>query len=128
MNITNGKVIISIGAIHTILTIAPFVYGTQFANFSSHAFFAVNDGFFETGGLDYETFAAYWCFCFGIFLFPLGILVNSLEKNGTEIPRNFTWSYLIAIAIGAYMIPWSGFTVFLLPHAIYMLLRTNKRT
>lgn len=125
MKITNGKIFLSIGAIHTLLTIAPFAYGTQFVHFANRAFFSINKGFLETGGMDYETFAAFWCFCFGIFLFPLGILVELVEKKGLKLPRPFLWSYLVAVLIGVYMIPWGGFTVFMLPHAIYMLVKTN---
>ena len=126
MKISNGRIIMCIGAIHTILTLAPFVYGVQFSHFANRAFFAINNGFLETGPMDYETFAAFWCFCFGVFLFPLGIIVDHLEKNNIEIPRKFTWSYLVAILIGIYMIPFGGFTVFMLPHAIYMMRATKQ--
>ena len=126
MKISNGKTIMCIATIHTILTVAPFAYGLQFAHFSKSAFFAINRGFFETGRMDYETFAAFWCFFFGVFLFPLGIIIDYLEKKNLDIPKKFIYSYLIAILIGAYMIPFGGFTVFMLPHAIYMM-RTVKQ-
>lgn len=126
MKITNGKIIILVGIIHTTLTVMPFVYGKQFMTFAQHYFFKINDGFFEMGQLNYETFAAFWCFFFGLLLFPLGILLDSIEKKKIAIPREFIWSYLILILIGVYMIPASGFTIFMLPHAVYMLIRSKR--
>lgn len=132
MRITNGKIIVFIGVIHTICAVSPFVFGRQFAGFARHWFFRINDGFLDmssamSGRTDYETFAAFWCFCFGIFLFPLGILLESVEKSGSRIPAPFLWSYLVAILVGAYMIPAGGLTVFMLPHVIYMLAKERKR-
>lgn len=128
MKITNGKIVISIGIIHTLLTLLPFTYGKQFADFAHQYFFKVNDGFLESGQMNYETFAAFWCFFFGILLFPLGVLLEYIEKNNLKIPRQFIWSYLIVILIGVYMIPLGGFTIFMLPHAIYMLIKNRRGT
>jgi hypothetical protein len=127
MKVTNGKIIILIGTIHTILTLMPFVYGEQFKIFGHQYFFKINDGFLESGQMDYETFAAFWCFFFGILLFPLGFLLEYVEKNSLTIPRGFMWSHLIVILLGVYMIPLGGFTIFMLPHAIYMLIKNSRR-
>ncbi len=126
MKVTNGKIVILIGIIHTVSTLMPFVYGKQFLNFGQQFFFNINAGFLEMGQLDYETFAAFWCFFFGLLLFPLGVLLDYVEKKGMQIPRQFIWSYLVVILLGVYMIPLSGFTVFLLPHAVYMLVKYGK--
>lgn len=123
MKITNGKIIILIGIIHSLMTVSSFVYGKQFEHFAHQFFFNINDGFLAIGQLDYETFAAFWCFFFGIMLFPLGALLDHVEKRNVDIPRQFIWSYLVIIIIGVYMIPLSGFTIFLLPHAVYMLVK-----
>jgi hypothetical protein len=126
VKITNGKIVIVIGIIHTFLALMPFVYGKQFLNFSHQYFFKINEGFLAIGEMDYETFAAFWCLFFGILLFPLGILLEYVEKNNLIIPKQFIWSYLIVILIGVYMIPLGGFTIFMLPHAIYMLMGNRK--
>lgn len=123
MKISTGKIIISIGIIHTFLT--PFVYGKQFLDFSQQYFFMINKGFFESQ-INYETFAAFWCLYFGIILFPLGILLDAIEKENIKIPARFIWSYLSVILAGVYMIPFSGMTVFMLPHAVYMLIKNRK--
>ena len=122
--ITNGKIIIIIGMIHTVLT--PIAYLKQFENFTYHFFFKINDGFMESQ-MNYETFAAFWCLFFGLILFPLGILLNSIENKNLPIPKYFILSYLIVILLGVYMIPWGGMTIFMLPHVIYMLIKTRKK-
>jgi hypothetical protein len=121
--ITNGKIIITIGVIHTLLT--PIAYAKQFENFTYQFFFKINNGFMESQ-MNYETFAAFWCLFFGLILFPLGVLLNSIENKKLPIPKSFILTYLIVILLGVYMIPWGGMTIFMLPHVIYMLIKTRK--
>ncbi len=123
MKMTNGKVIILIGVIHTLLT--PVVYFRQFSQFASQFFFRINNGFMETS-INYETFAAFWCLYFGLTLFPLGVLLDSIERKGIPIPKPFIMVYLGLVLLGVYMIPFGGMTVFMLPHVTYMVV-TNFR-
>ena len=76
MKITNGKIIMAIGVIHTALT--PVIYCKQFLGFAERFFFKINSGFMESQ-INYETFAAFWCFYFGLILFPLGTLLDIVE-------------------------------------------------
>jgi hypothetical protein len=130
MKITNGKIISSIAVIHTAFTLSPIAYIKQFENFSSLYFFRINVWIsgtaFQSRQMNYENFAAFWCFYFGLLMFPLGILLDSIEKTQAGIPKQFIWSYFIFIIIGIYMIPVSGMTVFMLPHAIYMIIKSRK--
>jgi len=130
MKITNGKIITGIGIIHTVLTLTLPVYQKQFTGFLHHWFFSISGGPLDTpetmGSAYYENFAAFWCLYFGLFLFPLGVLLDSIEKRGIVIPKAFIVTYLIITLIGVYMIPLSGMTVFFLPHSIYMLVKTRK--
>jgi len=123
--ITNGILLIGIGILHTQLVVSANGYGKQFANFAETNFFRISGGLNELpvaiGKTNFETFAAFWFFYFGILIFPIGILVHSIEKNQQVLPHSFTISYLIVVAIGSYMIPASGMTYIMLPHAIYML-------
>ena len=126
MKITNGKIIIAIGVIHTVLT--PFVYSKQFSIFAERFFFKINGGFTEPQ-INYETFAAFWCLYFGLILFPLGALLDIVEKRNITPPSGFILTYLIVILIGVYMIPCGGMTIFMLPHAVYMLIKYgNNKT
>jgi hypothetical protein len=132
MKITNGKILMFFGIIHPLLGISPFAFGKQFYDFANKFFFKISDGLLEfpllNGQMNYENFAAFWFFYFGLLLIPLGILLNYIEKENKEIPKQFIWSYLIVVLIGVYMIPFSGMTIFMLPHSLYMLIQRNNQT
>lgn len=130
MKITNGKILIFFGIIHPLLGISPFAFGEQFLNFADKFFFSISDGLLEfpllNGEMNYENFAAFWFFYFGLLLIPVGILLNHLENSGQPIPKSFILAYLSVVLVGVYMIPFSGMTLFMLPHALYMLIRRYK--
>lgn len=129
MKITNGKILIFFGIIHPLLGVSPFAFGKQFMAFANQFFFKISDGLLEfpllNGQMNYENFAAFWFFYFGVLLIPLGILVNHIEKDKGKIPSSFIWAYLIVVLLGVYMIPFSGMTLFMLPHALYMLYQSR---
>ncbi|AXT49448.1 hypothetical protein D1818_00920 [Aquimarina sp. BL5] len=128
----NGKILIYTGIAHCLLGISPFAFGKQFSAFSKNYFFKISDGIFEfpllNGIMNYENFASFWFVYFGILIILIGILVNYIENTHKLVPRKFIITYLIAVLIGVYMIPFSGMTFLMLPHAIYMFYqgRRNK--
>lgn len=131
MKMTNGKYILSVGIVHTVSALLPSVFGRQFQVFSKQGFFAIDPGFLALGSgkpTDFETFAAFWCFSWGLLLFPLRLLLDEFERIQSRIPAKFLWSYAAIAAIGTYMIPAGGFTVFLLPHAIVLLVKHRGRS
>ncbi|MCK9155494.1 MAG: DUF6463 family protein [Paludibacteraceae bacterium] len=123
--VTNGILLVIIGILHTQLVVSPDGCGKQFFKFSESYFFKISSGLdqlpAEVGKTDFETFATFWFFYFGILIIPLGLLVHSIEKSKKTLPHSFTISYFIVVLIGCYMIPKSGMTFFMLPQAIYML-------
>jgi hypothetical protein len=123
--ITNGILLIIIGLLHTKLVVSADGCGAQFSNFAKTNFFRISGGLKElpaaAGKTNFEAFAAFWFFYFGILIIPLGLLVHSIERKYKVLPHSFTISYLIVVLIGAYMIPASGMTYIMLPHAVYML-------
>ncbi len=123
--ITNGVLLILIGLLHMQLVLSPDGGEKQFRQMAETCFFKVSRGLDElpitTGKTNSEVFAAFWFFYFGLLLIPLGLLVHSIEKEGRTLPHYFTITYLIVVLIGCYMIPNSGMTFIMLPHAIYML-------
>jgi hypothetical protein len=131
MKINNGKIFILFGIIHALLGISPFAFGMQFQEFSGTIFFKISEGLLEFpilhGRMNYQNFAAFWFFYYGLLLIPVGILVHHLENANRELPKGFLWSYFVIVLIGAYMIPFSGMTIFMLPHAIYMLKYRNPK-
>lgn len=130
MKLTNGKILIFTGSMHSLFAVLPIAYGKQFNSFSKSFFFKISDGLSEfpllNGQMNHETFSAFWFFYFGLIIIPLGILVNNIEKQNLQLPQSFIWSYLIITSIGVYMIPFSGMTIFMLPHAVFMLIRSRK--
>jgi Family of unknown function (DUF6463) len=123
--ITNGVLLIVIGLLHTQLALSPDGGGKQFQQMAETFFFKVCEGLGElpivAGKTNNEIFAAFWFFYFGLLLILLGLLVHSIEKEGRTLPHYFTIVYLVVVLIGCYMIPNSGMTFIMLPHAIYML-------
>jgi len=131
MKSINGKIIIGMGIAHFLLGISPFAFGKQILGFSKNYFFKISEGLMEfpllNGVMNYENFAAFWFIYFGLLLIPLGILVNQIEKTNLELPSNFIRSYLIVVLVGVFMIPFSGMTFLMLPHAIYMGVQKNRQ-
>lgn len=123
--ITNGILLIIIGLLHTKLVISADGCGAQFSNFAKNWFFRISGGLNElpaaAGKTNFEASAAFWFFYFGILIIPLGLLVHAIEKKYKVLPHSFTISYLFVVMVGVYMIPASGMTYIMLPHAVYML-------
>tara|TARA_R110002126_G_scaffold286177_2_gene437655 strand:- start:6052 stop:6453 length:402 start_codon:yes stop_codon:yes gene_type:complete len=131
MKFSNGNILIFLGIIHSLLAISPAAFGTQFASFADGFFFKISDGLVEfpilNGQMNYENFAAFCFFYFGLILIPVGFLAGFVEKGHRQLPNRFLWSYLIVVLIGVFMIPLSGMTFLMFPHAIYMLYQNNKK-
>lgn len=123
--ITNGILIVIIGMMNTQFALSAEGFGKQFGEFSRSNFFNLFhdvEKIRATAGRElFESFSAFWFFYFGILLIPLGLLIHSVERQYKILPHSFTISYLIFVMIGCYMMPESGMTYFMLPHAIYML-------
>lgn len=77
--------------------------------------------------MNYEYFAAFWFFYFGLLLVPLGIVVHYLEATTGQLPKAFVWTYLMVVIVGVYMIPFSGMAFFMFPHAVYMLFQYHQQ-
>ncbi len=131
MRVTNGKILILFGIIHSLFGISPIVFARQFIGFANKFFFKISEGLLESpllsGQMNYENFAAFWFFYFGLLLIPIGILVNYVENVHGQIPKNFIWAYIIVVLIGVFMVPFSGMTFLMLPHSIFMLVQRNKK-
>ena len=126
-NITNGVILIAIAILHTKFCLSSDGYGPQFNDLSSSYFFEICNGFTEFPTNEHTNFAshaAFWFFYFGLLLIPLGLLVHSIEREKKRLPLIFTISYFIIVLVGCYMIPKSGMTFFMLPHAVFMLVQS----
>ena len=130
MKLINGKILIYTGIAHFLLGVSPFAFGKQFFAFSKTYFFKISEGLLEfpllNGKMNYENFASFWFVYFGLLIIPLGILVDYIEKTNKIVPKKFIIAYLILAIVGVYMIPLSGMTFLMLPHAIYMFTQRNN--
>lgn len=122
--IPNGILLILIGLLHTKFAFSPEVFGKQFLEFSKTYFYSISSGVdeFASRTILYEVHAAFWFFYMGILLIPFGLLIHSIERSKRNLPLYFTVAYLIYVLIGSYMVPASGMTYFMLPHAVFMLI------
>ncbi len=131
MKLINGKILIYTGIAHFLLGVSPFAFGKQFLAFSKTLFFKISEGLFEfpllNGVMNYETFASFWFVYFGLLIIPIGILVDYIEKTNKIVPKKFIIAYLVVVLIGVYMIPFSGMTFLMLPHAMYMFIQRNNQ-
>ncbi len=129
--VSNGILLIVIGIMHLKLAFSSNGFGNQFLKFSRTYYFNICSGLDELppeiGKTNFVSFAAFLFFYFGILLILLGLLVHSIEKDNRPLPQYFTVSYLIFVLLGSYMIPNSGMTIIMLPHAIYMLVSNYLR-
>jgi len=131
MKMSNGKTLIILATMHTFVCISPLGFASQFSRFAGNYFFKINEGLsgfpILEGEMEYESFGVFWFFLFGLLLIPQGILVGEIEKKLGFIPKSFAYSYLIIVLIGSYMIPFSGITFLMLPHAAYMIWLVEKK-
>ena len=125
----HGKLLFATGVLHTLAALLPGVFGEQFLEFFKKGFFSISKGiaaFPLVGGtVNYDTFAAFWFFYAGPFMMLLGHFIDTWEREKGAIPRRSAIYFLLISCIGAYMSPFSGMTILLIPQAIYMLLRSK---
>lgn len=130
MKLRNGQILLVIACLHIVFALTPLTFGKQFLGFTESYFFKISEGLLDlpifNGQPNYENFAAFWFFYFGLLLLPLGILVDYIEKEQKPLPKQFLWTYLIVVLVGVYMIPLSGMTFLMLPHALYMLIKSRN--
>lgn len=127
-HLTNGLAILVIAALHTQYALSADGFGTQFRGFAATGFFRICRGTAElpvvTGRTNIEAMAAFAFFYFGLLLVPIAVLLHRFERLEGRVPRSFAVTYLVVVAIGAYMVPSSGMTLLMLPHALWMIGRS----
>jgi hypothetical protein len=110
---------------HSLFGITPWVFGQTLFEFRNSFFFNINKGLTDFplfgGTIQSKEFAAFWFVYFGLALIPLGLLLKHFTKFTGYIPQEFAIAYLAVVLIGVYMIPFSGMTIIMLPHTLWML-------
>jgi len=131
MKAVHAKLLMATGVIHSFPIGIP-LYWEKWKEIASRGFLnaAPHRIDFERpiheGLLDIQAEAAIWFFIGGVALFVLGHLVHAFEVQVGRLPRFLGWELLgISLAFW-WMIPISGFPVFLLPQAVFMILRQAR--
>jgi len=111
----HGFLLMATAIIHVSFGLLPKVYGSEWRRFAEAKFWRSilldND----------KNMAAFWFVAFGPVIFLAGLAIYELEAGGLALPASIGWTLLAIAAVGAVMSPKSGFTVFLLPQAIFYL-------
>ena len=71
---------------------------------------------------DDRKMAAFWFVIAGPLFFMMGMLVYFIEVSGLALPISFGGVMIAVALIGSIMSNKSGFTILLLPQAVYYLL------
>lgn len=123
--LSHGIIVIIIAIMHTQFALSSDGFIKQFIGFSKSNFYnvfpEVEKNLIEPDQKFFEDFSAFWFFYFGMLLIPLGILMHTVERKYGTLPFYFVLSYLVVIILGVYMVPVSGMTYFMLPHAVFLL-------
>ncbi len=103
-----GRSILVIGMLHTLVGVVAF----------HEALFSIlREGLFNTIPLNQqpEREAAFWFLFAGFVLLIIRGLVVWIEHNTMDTPAFLSWSFLSITAVGAFIMPVSGFWLLLIP-------------
>jgi hypothetical protein len=94
-----GWLLMAIGIIHVVL----FLWVGRGALLA-----VVQEGFFKALYPHHDRLAIFWSLCFGMMLFFLGQLISWREAQGKRIPAFLGWEIFGLTALGAVLMPVSG--------------------
>lgn len=127
MKFTNGKYLMCVGVIHTLVSFFPAVFLAQWIEFANGFFLNVSP---HGGGPiainNYASEAAFWFISWGVLLIFFGWILDFVEKAYGEVPQPLKKPWLAFAALCTAMLPASGFPIFVLPHALWMNLRKKS--
>ncbi len=103
-----GRSILVIGMLHTLVGAAAF---------HEVLLSILREGLFNTIPLNQqpEREAVFWFLFAGFALLIIGGLVVWIERNRMDTPVFLSWGFLFITAVGAFMMPVSGFWLLLMP-------------
>ncbi|MBI2518997.1 MAG: hypothetical protein HYV97_01210 [Bdellovibrio sp.] len=127
----HGIILMVTGVIHSFIVGIPFFW-EKWREFAHRFFFNITphelkfDRPLIQNFRDIPAEAALWFFISGIALLLLGQIVHSIEIATGRVPRYLGWELLVFGLLFSWMIPISGFPVFLVPQSIFMIVRQMK--
>ncbi len=127
----HGIILIITGMIHTFVGVT--LFWEKWCEFPTKFFFNIAphelkfDRPLIQNFLDLSAEATLWFFISGIVLMILGQIVHGIEVQTRRIPSYLGWELLAFGLVFSWMIPISGFSIFLVPQAIYMIIRQRTK-
>ena len=111
----HGVLLIATGILHTLVTFTPILYSRKWLQFLKNGLFR------EVRANNEESMAAFWFMIAGPLMIFAGMNLYFLELLSGAIPSSIGICLLGISILGAIMMPKSGFTLLLLPQAIFLL-------
>jgi hypothetical protein len=108
-----GRWLMAVAALHVVIAIVQ--YHDVLATVAQRGVFNTVAGAPEIG-------AVVWSLLFGAVAFIGGLAVSALERSGVALPKSLGWCLLVLAAVGAVLVPVSGFWLVFAP-AIGILVR-----
>ena len=111
----HGVLLMLTGVIHIVFGLLPFMYFTDWQRF----FMA---GLWNTVSRDSDRgMAAFWFVIAGLLMFLIGLAIFEIERRTAILPLSIGLVFLGMTLFGCVMAPKSGFTLLLLPQAVFYL-------
>lgn len=124
MKTSNGKSLILIGILHTLFSLTPDGFLSQWSEFLSSFFVNVSPhNIHPFIILDYKKEAAFWFISWGVLLIFFGVTLDIIENTLGKIPFRIRFFWLSFAVMSSVMLPISGFPILILPQAIWMVIR-----
>ncbi|MBI1860390.1 MAG: hypothetical protein HYR96_05680 [Deltaproteobacteria bacterium] len=111
----HGILLIATGVVHIAFALSPAVYWKDWIGFSKRTFW--NQVLITSD----RSMAAFWFLLAGPLFVLLGMAIYEIEMSGGPLPKSIGVGLLMLGVGGAFMSPKSGFTVFILPQALFYL-------
>jgi hypothetical protein len=108
-----GRWLMTVAALHVVIAIVQ--YHDVLATVAQRGAFNTVAGAPEVG-------AVVWSLLFGAVAFIGGLAVSALEKSGVALPKSLGWCLVVLAAVGAVLVPVSGFWL-VFPPAISIVAR-----
>jgi hypothetical protein len=125
----HGKLLVWTGVIHTLL--GGFLFASEWKGILRAGVFDALSHRVAPSSFAFvrpELELAFWFTIAGPALIFGGLLLHRVERLEAQIPRGAALLLLGIAVIGASLEPLSGFSVLLLPQALFMVLRRGPRT
>lgn len=112
----HGIFLMATGLLHVLVSLTPKAYLKDWSEIKKQNFWK------QVTLQDDRRMAAFWFLFGGPLFFVIGYLIYFIEMQGIPMPAAFGWMLLGLGVFGSILTPKSGFTILVLPQAIFYLM------